>query len=52
MSKMHFPKLLNAQFGFAIIYHGYMSYDATNEVYTLDRIDTEEQEKFMTERNV
>ena len=29
-----------------------MSYNATNKVYTLDRIDAEELEKFVTERNV
>ena len=29
-----------------------MSYNATNEVYTLDRIDAKEIEKFVTERIV
>ena len=29
-----------------------MSYNATNGVYILDRIDTEELGKFVTERNV
>lgn len=29
-----------------------MSYNATNEVYTLDRIDTKELTKFVTKRNV
>ena len=29
-----------------------MSYIATNKVYTLDRIDVEDLEKFMTETNV
>ena len=29
-----------------------MSFNATNKVYTLDRIDTDELEKFVAERNV
>ena len=29
-----------------------MSYNATNEVYTLDRIDVEKLEKFVTERKM
>ena len=29
-----------------------MSYNAPNEVYTVDRIDAEDLEKFVTERNV
>jgi hypothetical protein len=29
-----------------------MSYNATNEVYTLDRIDVEKLEKFVIERNI
>ena len=29
-----------------------MGYNATNEVYTLDRIDAEEMAKFVTERIV
>ena len=35
-----------------IIFSVTMSYDATNKVYTLDRIDVEEIEKFVIKRNV
>lgn len=49
---MHSSKLLNAQFGFAIIYLGYTSYNAINKIYTLDKIDAKELEKFMIEKNV
>jgi hypothetical protein len=41
---MHFPELFSGGFGFAVIYLGHWSHNATNEVYTLCRIDVEQLE--------
>ena len=47
MSKRILSQTPSAHYGFAVIYPGYMSYNAINEVYTL-----EELEKFVTKRKM